>query len=522
MNFEHTKQSKLWVWKEAWKLKQRYEAKPPAKGYILFETGYGPSGLPHIGTFGEVFRTTMVRQAFERISDIPTKLIAFSDDMDGLRKVPDNIPNKEMVAKNLGKPLTAIEDPFGTHASFGEHMNSRLKSFLDRYGFDYDFKSATECYKSGLFNDKLLKMLENYEQVMNIMLPTLGEERRKTYSPFLPVCEETGIVLQVPVIKTDLAKGTIIYKREDGKEVETEVTNGKCKLQWKPDWGMRWAALDVDYEMHGKDLTPSVVVSNKICKAIEGNAPQTFVYEMFLDENGEKISKSKGNGISLDEWLTYGTEESLSLYMINSPQKAKKLYFDVIPQNVDDYLKHCDSIENLDEEKKTDSPVWHIHNGEVPDMKLPLTFSLLLNLAAACNPESKDILWGFISNYSDEDLNAENSPYLDHLADLAVKYYNDFVKPNKQYHIPNEDEKSAILSLKEALISADKNMSADDLQTLAFTVGKENGYEKNLRDWFSLLYMVLLGQKQGPRIGSFIKLYGKDKTIELIDEKLSK
>jgi lysyl-tRNA synthetase class 1 len=516
---ELSKKSPLWVWKEAWKLKEKFEKTPPAKGYVLFETGYGPSGLPHIGTFGEVFRTTMVRRAFEQISDIPTKLIAFSDDMDGLRKIPENIPNKEIIIPHLGKPLTSIPDPFGTHESFGAHNNARLRSFLDSYGFEYEFKSATETYRSGAFDEMLMRVLENYQKILDIMLPTLGEERQQTYSPFLPLDAETGKILQAKVVSFDKNKGTIIYINESGKEVETKVTGGNCKLQWKPDWGMRWAALGVDYEMHGKDLTPSVAVSSQICKAIDVSAPITFVYEMFLDEKGEKISKSKGNGISIDDWLKYGTQESLALYMFNNPQKAKKLHFDVIPQHVDDFLKHCENTEKQTEEQKIDNPSWHINQGKQFE-KVSVPYSLLLNLSSVCNPQDKSILWAFLSQYA-EGLSPEKNPYLDKLAELAVNYFNDFVKPNRVYLKPDEAQKNIINILKERLKTIDISKTAEEIQTEVYDVGMKNGYEKNLRDWFGLCYGVLFGATQGPRMGSFIKLYGIENTIKLIDEKLA-
>ncbi len=517
---EAAKKSNNWVWKEAWKLKDKFDKTPPAKGYVLFETGYGPSGLPHIGTFGEVFRTTMVRKAFEKISNIPTKLIAFSDDMDGLRKVPDNVPNPEILRANLGKPLTAIPDPFGTHDSYAAHNNARLCSFLDSFGFEYEFKSATTAYKAGEFDEMLLRVLDKYDAILDIMLPTLGEERQQTYSPFLPLDAETGKILQAKVVKTDKAKGTITYINEAGKEVETKVTGGNCKLQWKPDWGMRWAALGVDYEMHGKDLTPSVAVSSKICKAIGVNPPITFVYEMFLDEKGEKISKSKGNGISIEEWLSYGTNESLALYMFNAPQKAKKLHFDIIPQHVDDYIKHATSLAKQTDEQKIDNPAWHIHNGNVPDRNLPVSFSLLLNLASVCNPDDKEILWGFISRYA-KGADANSMPYLDRLVELAVKYYNEFTKPGKKYHTPNESERAILLKLKEFLKTVSDANTPEEIQNGIYDIGMKNGYEANLKDWFKLIYMVLLGSEQGPRMGSFIKLYGIQETITLIDEKLS-
>lgn len=508
-----------WPFKEAAALAKRFEKTPPAKGYVLFETGYGPSGLPHIGTFGEVFRTTMVRQAFEKISDIPTKLFAFSDDLDGLRKVPDNIPNQEMVRQHLGKSLTNIPDPFGTHESFGAHMNSRLKKFLDDYGFDYEFKSSTECYKSGLFDDALLKILKKYDAVMKVMLPTLGDERQSTYSPFLPICPETGIVLQVPMVKIDAEKGTITYKDNDGAEIETPVTGGKCKLQWKPDWGMRWAALGVDYEMYGKDLIPSAELSSKICRIIGGEPPAQFFYELFLDEQGAKISKSKGNGISLEDWLRYGTPESLALFMFNSPRKAKKLYFDVIPKNVDEYLTHLENMKGQEIEKKHENPVWHIHNGKMPEHEIPVSFALLLNLASACNPDDASVLWGFITRYA-PDVTPDKSKLLNNLVEYAISYYNDFVKPTKKYRAPTDKERAALLELATKLAGVSKTATGEEIQNIIYEIGKSQGFE-NLRDWFKAMYEVLLGQEQGPRMGSFVELYGIDETTSLINRALA-
>ncbi len=520
VNIEKAIASNAWPFQEAVSLAKRFEKAPPEKGYVLFETGYGPSGLPHIGTFGEVFRTTMVRQAFEKISDLPTRLFAFSDDMDGLRKVPDNIPNREMVVEHLGKPLTAIPDPFGTHESFAAHMNNRLKQFLDAYGFDYEFKSSTECYTSGVFDETLLKMLEQYDQIMKIMLPTLGPERQAPYSPFMPICPVTGKVLQVPVITRDVQKGTITYRNEAGNEVETPVIGGKCKLQWKPDWGMRWAAFDVDYEMYGKDLIPSAELSAKICTVIGGTPPAGFFYELFVDENGAKISKSKGNGISIEEWLRYSTPESLALFMFKSPRKSKRLYFDVIPQHVDEYLTYLGNFKEQDEDKKYANPVWHIHNGSPPEHEIPLSFGLLLNLASACNPENKSVLWGFITRYA-PGVTPENAPLLDRLVDHAIAYYEDFVKPTKRYRAPSEIERRAIEALAAKLESLPENATAEDIQNEVYEIGKTHGF-KNLRDWFKALYEVLLGQEQGPRMGSFIALYGRGETISLIHNALNK
>lgn len=519
IELEKALETKAWPFVEAVKILNRIKDNPPQKGYVLFETGYGPSGLPHIGTFAEVFRTTIVRRAFEKISDVPTKLVAFSDDLDGLRKIPDNLPNKEMIEENLGKSLTNIPDPFGTHENFGEHMNNRLRQFLDQYGFEYEFRSSTECYKSGVFDDALLKLLKEYDGVQKIMLPTLRAERKATYSPFMPICKKTGQVLQVAIDSIDAEKGTITYTDPlDGEEIEIVVTGGNCKLQWKPDWGMRWAAFDVDYEMHGKDLTPSAILSKRICNLIGGNSPINFVYEMFLDGEGGKISKSKGNGLSLEEWLKYGTAESLATFLYASPHKQKRLHFDVIPKSVDEYITHVSKIGNQSDIEKMSNPVWHIHNAETPDHNVPITFNLLLNLASACNPEDSKVLWGFITKYA-PDVSPESTPFLEKLVEYAVAYYMDFVKPNKVYRKPTKEEKVAIESLRDNLLDLEDNTTPEEIQNIVFSVGKENGFD-NLRLWFKALYEVLLGQNQGPRMGSFIALYGIKDTIKLIDKAL--
>lgn len=511
-------EAKAWPFEEARKILKRIDGKTPEKGYVLFETGYGPSGLPHLGTFGEVLRTTMVRRAFELMSDVPTKLIAFSDDMDGLRKVPDNVPNKDMLQKHLGQRLTKVPDPFGTHPSFGEHNNARLCTFLDRFGFEYEFRSATKCYLSGEFDAALLQVLRHYDAVMKIMLPSLRQERAETYSPFLPVDPETDEVLQVPVLETNPDRGTIVYEH-NGKKIETPVTGGRCKLQWKPDWAMRWYALDVDYEMSGKDLIDSVKLSGQITRALGGQAPEGFNYELFLDEKGEKISKSKGNGLSMDEWLAYAPQESLALFMFNKPKTAKKLYFDVIPKNVDDYLTFLEKFEGEDLEKRIENPVWHIHNGKPPAERSPLSFSILLNLASVCNTEDKSVLWGFITRYV-PDASPEANPMLDHMVGFAIRYYTDFVKPAKSYRAPDARDRKALEDLRTRLASTEGTGDAEEIQNGIYEVGKAHGYE-NLRDWFKALYEILLGQEQGPRMGSFVALYGVKETVELIDRALA-
>ncbi len=512
--------ARAWPFEEARKLLKRIGGKAPDKGYVLLQTGYGPSGLPHIGTFGEVVRTTMVRRAFARLSDVPTRLFCFSDDLDGLRKVPDNIPNQELVAQNLGKPLTAIPDPFGEYESFGHHNNARLRAFLDDFGFDYEFQSATELYRSGRFDEALLKVLERYDQVMEIMLPTLGPERRQTYSPFLPICPRTGRVLQVPVLERDPRAGTIVYQDEDGSKVETPVTGGHCKLQWKPDWAMRWYGLDVDYEMSGKDLIDSVKASGRICQALGGRPPEGFTYELFLDEQAEKISKSKGNGLSVEEWLRYAPQESLALFMYQKPRAAKRLYFDVIPRAVDDYLSLLTGYASEeDAAKRLENPVWHIHDGQPPAPSSSLSFGLLLNLTSVCNTEDPAVLWGFISRYA-PDASAESAPLLDRLVGYAIAYYRDFVKPQKQYRVPGETERAALEDLLRELQALPADADGATIQTQVYEVGKRHDFP-DLRAWFKALYEILLGQSQGPRMGSFIALYGLEESIELVRRALA-
>ncbi|MCR9213302.1 MAG: lysine--tRNA ligase [Proteobacteria bacterium] len=511
--------SNSWAFVEAKKLVDRYAKGAPEKGYVLFETGYGPSGLPHLGTFGEVARTSMVRHAFSLLSDIPTRLIAFSDDMDGLRKVPDNVPNQELLTENLNKPLTQVPDPFGTHDSFGAHNNARLQAFLDQFGFDYEFRSSTECYTSGMFDESLLLVLKHYDAIINVILPTLGPERRATYSPFLPICPRTGVVLQEPITARDEEAGTVSYvDPETGETVTVPVTGGHCKLQWKVDWAMRWHALEVDYEMAGKDLIDSVTLSSKIVRILGKRPPEGFNYELFLDQEGKKISKSKGNGITIEEWLKYASPESLALYMYQSPKKAKRLHFDVIPKAVDEYFTFLGKYPEQEAKQQYANPVWHIHAGTPPSEGLPLTFGILLNLAAVANAEEPDVLWGFISRYV-PGATAETNPELAKLVGYAIAYYHDFVKPAKSYRLPDDKERAALEQLATDLKALPKDVEPADIQNLVFQVGKDHAFD-NLREWFQALYETLLGQSQGPRMGSFIALYGVDETVALIERVL--
>lgn len=489
---------------------------------VIFETGYGPSGLPHIGTFGEVVRTTMVRKAFIALTEgkIPTKLIAFSDDMDGFRKVPDNMPNREMLTQHLGKPLSDVPDPFGTHDSYADHNNNKLCEFLDGFGFDYEFYSATDYYRSGKFDDALMTATRNYNKIMDVMLPTLGAERQASYSPFLPISPSTGRVLYVPMKHVDPETGMITFEDENGSDVTIPVTGGNVKMQWKPDFGMRWAALGVDFEMFGKDHQANAGVYSKISKILGAVPPVQYVYELFLDDKGEKISKSKGNGISVEDWLRYAMPESLALYNYTKPRTAKRLYFDVIPKAVDEYFQHLAAYSGQDEKQKISNPVWYIHNQQPPQDLPPVSFSLLLNLVSAANASDKDILWGFIEQYA-PGASPESSPALDRLCDYAVRYYADFVKPNKAYRAPTDQERAAMLDLKTRLLALpEQSRDQDTIQTEVFSAGKSAEFE-NLRDWFKALYEVLLGQSQGPRFGSFAAIFGVNETTALIDKALS-
>lgn len=511
--------AKSWPFQEAERLARRVD-RIGVNGPVIFETGYGPSGLPHIGTFQEVARTTMVRRAFELLTGRETALISFSDDMDGMRKIPPNVPNPDQLSAYIDVPLTRVPDPFGTHESFAHHNNARLRAFLDRFGFDYDFRSSTEEYESGRFDEMLLRVLEKYDDVMEIILPTIGEDRKKTYSPFLPISPSTGKVLYVPMLERDAARGTVVFTDEMGERVETKVTGGAVKLQWKADWAGRWFALGVDYEMAGEDLTESTKLSSRIVRALGGEPPEGFNYQLFLDEEGKKISKTKGNGISIDEWLEYASPESLALYVFQSPKKAKKLYFDVIPKAVDEYWTFVEKYADQDGAKALDNPAWHIHEGAPPAETPPVSFALLLNLVSAAGSADPAVLRGFIRKYRPDASEAEIEA-TDRMIAFAGRYFDRFVKPAKQYRAPDDRERAALEQLSAALRDLGDDQEADAYQTAVFDAGKAQGYE-NIREWFMGLYEVVFGQSEGPRMGAFAKIYGAGATADLIDDALKR
>ncbi len=522
-------ESKAWPFEEARKLLKR--AEKSGQTSVLFETGYGPSGLPHIGTFGEVARTTMVRKAFELMSDLPTRLLCFSDDMDGMRKIPENVPDRTFLEPHLHKPLTSVPNPFGgDYASFGHHNNAMLRRFLDTFHFEYEFASATDYYKSGKFDDALIHALEKFDDIMAVMLPTLGEERQATYSPFLPISPISGRVLYVPMKAVDAKQGTITFADEDGTDVTLDVRGGRTKLQWKPDFGMRWAALDVDFEMFGKDHQTNAPIYDRISEILGARAPEHYVYELFLDDKGQKISKSKGNGLTIDEWLAYADPNSLALYMYNRPREAKKLYFDVIPRAVDEYDQFLGAYQRQTSSAKDMlmNPVWHIHGGKPPVPETGgVTFTLLLNLAAVANTEDKAVMWAFLKRYK-PDLSPDTHLRLDALVGYAIRYFQDFVKPKKQYRAATEAEAQALSELAAAIATLPEGSSPEDIQQKVYDIGRRDPYTTAQKDgsigvaqtWFNMLYQVLLGEERGPRFGSFAALYGVANTRALIEKAL--
>ena len=516
---EDIQKSNSWPIVEAKKILKERKKYIDKKGKIILQTGYGPSGLPHIGTFGEVARTSMIVNALNYLTDLPKEIITFSDDLDGLRKVPDNVPNKDVLNKNLHKPLTNIPDPFEKFKSFGEHNNEMLKKFLDKFKFEYKFMSSTNLYKSGFFNSTLKKILDNYEGIMNIIIPTLGKERQKTYSPFLPICIETGKVLEIPIIEIDKKNSSLIFDN-NGKKLKASILDGNCKLQWKVDWAMRWYTLDVDFEMYGKDLIESAILSSKIIKLLGKNNPSGFAYELFLDDKGEKISKSKGNGVTIEEWLNYASPESLSLFMYQNPKRAKKLYKEIVPKAVDEYLDLIEKSKKQDARELLLNPLWHVHNGKIPSEDNIMSFSMLLNLVETSNASSEEILWKFVKNYK-TNAAKNNFPIFNNLIKYSIKYFNDVVKQNKKYKKPNSLEMKALLDLISKLENCSDNMKPEDIQTEIYTVGKNNGYKENLREWFKLIYEVVFGVENGPRLGFFISFFGRKEMISLIKEKIN-
>ena len=519
---EELDQLKAWPFVEAKKLLKRINNKTPAKGFVLFQTGYGPSGLPHIGTFGEVARTTMVRRAFQEISDIPTKLVCFSDDLDGFRKVPLNVPNRDRLQEDLGLPLTKVTDPFGECKSFAHYNNQKLRSFLDSFDFEYEFISATQYYQDGKFDEMLLLALERYDQLMDIMLPSLGgvtKGRDQSYSPFLPISPVSGKVLQVPVLDRNISKGTILYQEPDGEMIELPVTGGNVKMQWKPDWAMRWAQLEVDYEMYGKDLIPSAELARKLCRVFGKPPPLEMFYELFLDENGRKISKSSGGeGISMENWIDYSSPDSLGLFMFQKPKTAKRLTFDAVPRAVDDLQKFVASYPSQGLIEQLNNPAWHVYAGNPPKVGSDISYSMIINLVGAAGTVDEEVIWGLIKKHANV-ANPLDNPELYRNLKGAINYFNERVAPTRSLRTPNEKERIALEELRNKLLDWTGGNSGEEYQSMVYSIGKNHQFDP-LRSWFATLYETLFGTSQGPRFGSFIALFGARKTADLISQRL--
>ncbi len=531
-----SEQLEAWPYREAREILDHLERAEKRDGKskdkpVLFETGFGPSGLPHVGTFSEVARTNWVRRAFAQLSDRPTRLLAFSDDMDGLRKVPDNIPNADMVQQHLGKPLCDIPDPFGEEESFSGYMNAKLRSFLDSFGFDYEFISSKDKYRSGEFNSGLLRILECYDEVRNVIVPTLRKPSREDWSPFFPVCENCGKVNNTRVTDTHPEDGTISYVCDQsfrgsqacGHESTVPVTDGHVKVGWKVDWALRWYVLGVDYEMYGKDLIDSAALSAEIVRVLGGEPPAGMFYEMFLDENGAKISKSKGTGLSIDEWMQYGPLESLSWFIFKRPEKAKKLFFEVIPRSTDQYLEALSEYGQTDDQTALlDNPIHFIEAdridaGEDVDYGCGISYSVLLNLVSVLNTDDKDMIWDYLRRY-DENVD-DDAEILEGLIERALNYYRDYVLPTKEYQAPDDEEiLVGVNQLREFLANYDGD-DPEEIQSATYRAGKDNDIK--LGKWFKAMYRMLLGQDRGPRLGTFIHLYGVKETLELIDRRLA-
>jgi lysyl-tRNA synthetase class 1 len=534
-------QLKLWPWREAARLQKGLRGKE-APAAVIFETGYGPSGLPHIGTFAEVARTTWVRQAFAQLDDTPTALFAFSDNVDGLRQIPTNLPNREMLVEHLGKPLCDIPDPFGQQESFSGYMNHKLREFLDRFGFEYSFKASHEHYRGGAFNDGLLRVLERYEKVRGIILPTLSPENREAWSPFMPVCPNCGKLNTTRVVATHPERGELSFVCDQGEvervekdgiwtwrgcqpcgfEATAPVTDGHAKVGWKVDWALRWFTFGVHYEMYGKDLIDSAELSGKICRALGGTPPEGMFYEMFLDREGAKISKSKGNGLTIDEWLTYGPLESLAMFIAKRPEQASRLYFGTIPQHVDEYLQHLTAFPTLSAEKRYNSPIWFLRHREVvgasqsPGYVARMNYGTLLNLVSALNTEDREVVWDYVRRY--DPAAEQERALMDELIDLALVYYRDEVLPHKVIRQPPAQMRPAVDDFL-AWLEGYAGREGGEIQDAAYEVC--NRHEVDKKAFFQTMYELLLGDPQGPRLGNFVQLYGVQETLALARARLT-
>ena len=513
----------VWPFKEAAQIVKL--RKPRSDRPVLFETGFGPSGLPHIGTFAEVARTSWVRNAFEEVTGLDTRLMTFSDDMDGLRKVPLNFPNQRMLKEHLGRPLCTIPDPFSESDCFSGYMNNKLRDFLDTYQFNYEFKSSSVSYKGGDFDQGLAILLEKVQDVHSIVAPTLGEEKRDSWSPFLPICPSCGSVYSTRVTEYFPSRGEIGFVCDGnggdfagcGAEGEVSIFSGNVKVGWKMDWALRWYTYEVDYEMYGKDLIESAKLSGRIVRLMGKHPPVGMNYELFLDEEGKKISKSVGKGLTVDTWVEYAPIESLLYYIFQNPRRARRLYWDVVPKCVDDYLDALRKYPTIEPEKSPEQALWHIYGrgNSVPSYGAQVNFSMVGNLISALGTDAPDLLVEYLNRY---DKKSDDYPVvIKELIRKGMNYYRDFILPKKQYRTPLASEADQLRQLLFALEGADF-LNEEELQAIPFELARKNNIDPKL--FFQMFYEIVLGQQRGPRFGSFAKMLGLEHIQQMLNKRI--
>lgn len=499
--------SKAWPVVEANKVIERVKALK--KQIATFETGYGPSGLPHLGTICEVIRTSMVKKAYDILHPvIPSRLLAFVDDMDGLRKVPGNVPQADMLAGYLNYPLTQVPDPFGQEKSFADYNAKRFEHLLDQYGYlsGIEVKRAHQEYKSGRFNFALLDILKHHIPILEIMKEHLREERFSTYSPFLPISPVTGKILQVAMTK--YTPSTITFQAEDKQEYTTPVVDGYCKLQWKPDLGMRWYALGVDYEIYGKDLESSVEIASKICQLLGNPAPLGFQYEHFLAPDGSRVSKSKGNeSVTVQAWLNYTPKGTLEHFIFQNPRRAKRLRIHDIPNYVEAFLEELSQFDSMSTQEQYESAIFYINHKPNPTN---ISFKLALSIACATHIQSEQELIQRLNISTDDALGLS-------VARCAFAFFQDCIKANLKIEPMPTTMHVAVNDLIAKLKTV--SIDADNIQNAFFTTAKEHNIP--FKDWFTALYKALLGAEQGPKLGSFCVNYGVEKVINLLSNQIS-
>jgi lysyl-tRNA synthetase class 1 len=521
--------AELWPREEARRLAERVAAYEPERP-VIFQSGFGPSGLPHLGTMAEILRPSFVRKAFHLIEPArPSRLIVFIDDLDGLRKVPENVPNRESVEQYLGMPVAKIPDPFGCCASFADHMVGLLGGFLAPVEVEYELMRAAEMYSSGRFDEGLKLILEKHEEIIAIIAPTLREENRAGWSPFMPICPKCGQVVERAVTAYHAERASVEFTCEKsaggrpgcGFSGEQSVLGGMAKVQWKVDWALRWYVLKVDYELYGKDLTDSARLSGQILRVMGGRPPLGFPFEMFLDEEGRKVSKSVGRGVTVEQWTRYAPIEVLKFFLLLNPRRARKLFLEAIPQYVDEYLDAVREYAAASEEQRRESMLEFVIQSTTPRrFNSALSFGLMMNLVAALGSSDSDFIWKYLVRY---DASIGGEPDTEamgrRLMQCALNFYRDFIEPTKKLYTPSDAERAQLKTL-DAYLRENQDASAEDIEKKIYDLGREN-YEKPGKI-FPLLYRSILGQERGPRLGAFIRLATPARIIELLDATIAR